>query len=99
MGGYSSTIGLKGKEILTIEGLLCGRTITQAIVNRRERMQSCLGTEVEVEDGVGVEIDCVETSLRAVDDLQTLVLLDGQVHQQWTEVQRREMLKVDKECL
>ncbi len=52
-----------------------------------------LGTEIEVKDSVGVQIDGVEARLRAVDDLESLVLLHRQVDQQGSEMQGRKVLK------
>ncbi len=52
-----------------------------------------LGTEIEVKDSVGVQIDGVEARFRAVDDLESLVLLHSQVDQQRSEMQGRKVLK------
>lgn len=51
-----------------------------------------LGTEVEIKDGVGVKVNGMETSLRAIDDLETLVLLHGEVNHERAEMQRRKVL-------
>ncbi len=61
---------------------------------RVERVQATyLGTEIEVKDSVGVQIDGVEARFRAVDDLESLVLLYSQVDQQRSEMQGRKVLK------